>query len=83
MDGFDDPNDKVTFTINVDTETTYDASIYYSQHSGQFQTTVVLNGGAGQVVSLRPQDLWGSATIGPLTLQQGLNTIDIESNTGG
>lgn len=82
-DGFDAPSDKVLFTIDVDAETTYDASIYYSQADGTKTTTIILNDGEGQDVSLPPVDLWGSAAIGPLTLKQGSNTIEVRSNSGG
>jgi mannan endo-1,4-beta-mannosidase len=80
--GFDEANDKVTFTVDSATTRLYDLSIRVAAIYGDKRTSVVLNGGASSEVFFAAGDSFTDVAAGQVLLNQGSNTIDIVNNWG-
>lgn len=80
--GFDEGNDKVTFTVTSDAAKLYDLSIRAAAIYGEKRTTVVLNNGASSEVYFPASTGFSSIPAGQVLLNAGSNTIDIVNNWG-
>ncbi|KAK4159509.1 family 26 putative glycoside hydrolase [Cladorrhinum sp. PSN259] len=80
--GFDEGNDKLTFTITSDATKLFDLSIRAAAIYGDKRTSVVLNNGASSEVYFAASDGFNSIAAGQVLLSPGNNTITIVSNWG-
>ncbi|KAH6619313.1 glycosyl hydrolase family 26-domain-containing protein [Chaetomium sp. MPI-SDFR-AT-0129] len=80
--GFDQGDDKVTFTVGSTTTRLYDLNIRVAAIYGEKRTYVVLNGGASSEVYFPASDDWANISGGQLLLSEGSNTIDLVNNWG-
>ena len=82
MTGFDQSDDKVTFTVSSSTTRLYDLTIRVAAIYGDKHATVILNNGASSDVSFAASTTWVNVAAGQVLLNPGDNTIAIVNNWG-
>jgi mannan endo-1,4-beta-mannosidase len=82
VEGFSESTDKITFTVNVTESRLYDLNLIYNGPYGDKYTYVVLNNAGGSQVSLPSTTSWKTVPAGQVLLNQGINSIEIQSNWG-
>ncbi|KAH7026369.1 GH26 endo-beta-1,4-mannanase [Microdochium trichocladiopsis] len=80
--GFDTAGDKITFNVAIDATALYDIGIHYAGIYGEKKTTLVLNSGSSNEISLPATSTWATASGGQLLLTAGDNVLEIISNWG-
>jgi mannan endo-1,4-beta-mannosidase len=82
IEGFDEPRDKITFSITTTEAKLYDLQLAYHGPYGDKFTYVVLNSAGGSQVYLPATTTWTTISGGQVLLEAGENTIEIQNNWG-
>lgn len=82
VEGFDDPNDRLRFNIELEESGTYMITIRYKTFGGDKPNPITLNDIKLADYTFLDSSVWKDAIIGQFELNKGSNTFDIGSTWG-